>query len=225
LDGYVERQRRCQWPFPSHAFFERLSLHKLHDIEALAVLLAVISDSRDIGMMKSRRRTCFAQESRPSGGIACPLRVDDLEGDCAFEGGISCKIGDSHCSGTEFYRMTVRTNFDFKVSIARWSHHRGLAFRREGKTSQAAQTFPVWAAGYQQPSARDAGFCRLCVALLRCTADRTVFRHCHVVGRSPWVLGDEYPVKIFQLVLDICRIGHRARHLSSQRIAITLTQA
>ena len=119
----------------------------------------------------------------------------------------------------------VRTKFNFKMSIARWSLHRDLAFQREGKTSQTAQTFPVWTAGYQEPTANDAGFCRLCPALLRCPADRTVLGPRHVVGASRWVSGDEYPVKIFQLIVDLCRVGHGARHLSSQRVAITLAQA
>src|SRR4029077_14052831 len=115
-------------PFPPHAFFERLSLNRLHDIEALAILFSVINNSRDIGVMESRRRTCFAQESRPSGRGSYPLRVDDLEGDLAVEDCISCACGDCHCSGTEFYRMTVRTKYNFKASIARRSLHRGLAF-------------------------------------------------------------------------------------------------
>ena len=34
---------------------------------------------------------------------------------------VSVKIGDSHCAGTEFYRMTVPIKFNFEVSIARWS--------------------------------------------------------------------------------------------------------
>ena len=38
-------------------------------------------------------------------------------------------------------------------------------------------------------------------------------------------LRDEDPVKVFQLVLDIYWIGDRARHLSSQRIAMAQTQA
>ena len=225
LDAYFKRQRRRQWTFPSHAFFERLSLHELHDIETVAVLLAIISDLGDIGMMQSRCRTCLAQEPRASGRISCPLRVDDFKGDCAFEDCISRTIRNAHCSGTEFYRIAVRTKFNFKMSIARWSLHRDLAFQREGKTSQTAQTFPVWTAGYQEPTANDAGFCRLCPALLRCPADRTVLGPRHVVGASGWVSGDEYPVKIFQLIVDLCRVGYGACHLSSQRVAITLAQA
>src|SRR5437588_8540006 len=65
LFDYFERLRERHGAIAANPRFERFAFDQLHDIETLTVLLAVMTDARDIRVTDLRGRTRFAQEARP----------------------------------------------------------------------------------------------------------------------------------------------------------------
>jgi hypothetical protein len=68
-----------------------------------------------------RRRTRFAQKTRPGAGILRDLAIDDLEGNKRVQNCIARAVSYGHCSGTELNWKTVSSCLYFKVSVSQCS--------------------------------------------------------------------------------------------------------
>ena len=65
LFNHFECQRERHWTIATNPRFERFAFDQFHDVETFAVLLAVMTDTRDIRMMDLRGCSRFTQEARP----------------------------------------------------------------------------------------------------------------------------------------------------------------
>src|ERR1041384_3826987 len=103
-------------------------------------------------MSNGRRRTRFAQKTRPRAGILRDLAVDDLESNNGIQNCIACTVSDSHRSRTELNRKTVCSSFYFKMGVSQRSRRQSAACRwslrllvisKESKTNETTQAFAV----------------------------------------------------------------------------------
>src|SRR6266567_633133 len=101
----------------SSMMFERFAFDQLHDIETLTVLLAVMTDARDIRMTDLGGRPRFTQETRSDSGHLRDFSVYDFQSDDRIQNRISRAISYRHCSGTELDRKAVCADFHFKVIV------------------------------------------------------------------------------------------------------------
>src|SRR5207237_8269449 len=98
LFDYCERLRERHWPIAANPRFERFAFDQLHDIETLTVLLAVMTDARDIRMADLRGRARFAQEARSDSGHLRDLSVYDFKSDDGIQNRVACPISNRDCS-------------------------------------------------------------------------------------------------------------------------------
>src|SRR4029077_7376252 len=103
--------------FTPDARFERLSLHQFHDIETLAILFSIVTDSRDIRMVNLRSGARFAEETRAHAGIFRRRPVDHFERDRGVQYRIASAVSYCHRSCSQLDRKTVRANFYFEVIV------------------------------------------------------------------------------------------------------------
>ena len=87
LLNHFKSQRKRHWTFATNPGLERFALDQFHDIETLAVLFTVVSDTRDVRMMDLRGCSCLAQEARPYAGNFRNAPVDYLERDNGIQNG------------------------------------------------------------------------------------------------------------------------------------------
>src|SRR5678815_1521685 len=81
LLNHFERQRERYRTFPPHFGLERFALDQLHDVKTLTILLAVMSNARDIRMTDLGGCARFAQETRSDSGHLRDSSVYDFKGD------------------------------------------------------------------------------------------------------------------------------------------------
>ncbi len=117
LFNHFECLRERHGAIAADARFERFAFDQLHDIETLTVLLAVMTDARDIRVADLRGRACFAQEARSRPGILCDSSVDYFKRDGGIQHCVARAISYRHCSGAELDRKAVRADFHFKVIV------------------------------------------------------------------------------------------------------------
>ena len=196
--------------------FERFTMDKLHRIKAFPILLTVMSYSRNVRMMNLRGRAGFAQESRTSSGIFRQLSTDDFEGDRRIENSVASTIRHRHCPGAEYDRVAVRIYFDFEVSITQRTESDFIAFTasldfvvlgEKAKANQATNTFAVRAGMRNRLAAGCANSCA------------------NSLLQEPRRSCGQNPVNVMQLVIDVLRIGNRARHFGPQGVSIRLAQS
>src|SRR5438094_3873537 len=117
LFDYFERQRQRHRTFAPHFGLERFAFDQFHDIETLTVLLAVMTDARDIGMTDLRGRARFAQETRSDSRHLRDLSVYNFKSDHGIQNRVACTISNRDCSRAELNRKTVHSDFDLKVIV------------------------------------------------------------------------------------------------------------
>ena len=118
---HFKRQRQRHRTFAPHFGLERFAFDQFHDIETLAVLFTVVSDTRDIRMTDLRGRARFAQEARSCAGILRDSSVDYFKRDNGIQHCVARAISYRHCSGAELDRKAVRADFHFEVIVLQWS--------------------------------------------------------------------------------------------------------
>ena len=121
LFDYFERQREGYGAIAANPRFERFAFDQLHDIETLTVLLAVMTDARDVRMMDLRSRTRFAQETRSDSGHLRDFLVYDFESDDRIQNRVVRTISDRDYSCAELDRKAVGANLYLKVIVLQWS--------------------------------------------------------------------------------------------------------
>src|SRR5207302_6064163 len=115
-----ERLREGHGPIAANPRFERFAFDQLHDVETLTVLLAVLTDARDIGMTDLRGRARFAQETRSDSRHLRDFSVYDFKSDDGIQNRVACTISNRDCSRAELNRKTVHSDFDLKVIVLQW---------------------------------------------------------------------------------------------------------
>ena len=133
---HFQCQRERHWPIAADPRFERFAFDQLHDIETLAVLFAVMTDTRDIGVTNLGGRARFAQETRAGSGILRRASVDYFKGDDGIQHSVARAISYRHRSGAELNRKAVRADFHFKV----------IVLQRSGCQSSPSLGFLRWLA-------------------------------------------------------------------------------
>src|SRR2546430_7639165 len=98
LFDYFERLRERHGAIAANPRFERFAFDQLHDIETLAVLLAIMTDARDIRMTDLRRCSRFAQETRSDSRHLRDFSVYDLKSDDGIQNRVACTISNRDCS-------------------------------------------------------------------------------------------------------------------------------
>src|SRR6266550_4320833 len=78
--------------------FERFAFDQFHHIETLTVLLAVMTDTRDIRMTDLRGRARFAQETRSDSRHLRDLSVYNFKSDHGIQNRVACTISNRDCS-------------------------------------------------------------------------------------------------------------------------------
>src|SRR6266550_1388976 len=121
LFDYFESDCERQRTFAPHFGFKRFALDQLHDIETLTVLLAVMTDARDVRMTDLRGRARFTQEARSDSGHLRDFLVYDFESDDGIQNRIACTISNRDCSRAELDRKAVGANLYLKVIVLQWS--------------------------------------------------------------------------------------------------------
>jgi len=117
LFNHFERQRERHRTFAPHFGLERFAFDQLHDIETLTVLLAVMTDTRDIRMTDLGGRPRFTQETRSDSGHLRDFSVYDFQSDDGIQNRIVRAISYRHRAGAELDRKTVRPDFNFEVMV------------------------------------------------------------------------------------------------------------
>src|SRR6202030_3107510 len=117
LFDYFERLGERHGPIAANSRFERFAFDQLHDIETLTVLLAVMTNARDIRMTNLRGGARFAQETRSDSGHLRDFSVYDFQSDDGIQNRVTCTISNRDCSRAELNRKTVRTDLDLKVVV------------------------------------------------------------------------------------------------------------
>src|SRR6185437_13968055 len=103
--------------FASDLGLERFAFDQLHDGKTLTVLLAVMTDARDIRMTDLRGRARFAQETRADSGHLRDFSVYDFKSDHGIQNRVACTISNRDCSRAELNWKTVRADFYFEVIV------------------------------------------------------------------------------------------------------------
>ena len=88
---------------------------------SFAILLSIMTHTRDVRMMDLRGCSCLAQEARPNAGNFRNSPVDYLERDDGIQNGVACAISNRDCSGAELNRKTVHSDFHLEVIVLQWS--------------------------------------------------------------------------------------------------------
>src|SRR5438132_7288936 len=96
---------------------KRFALDQFHDIETLTILLAVMTDTRDIRMVNLRSGARFSEETRAHAGISRRRPVDHFERDLGVQYRIASAERYCHRSCSELDRKTIRANFYFEVLL------------------------------------------------------------------------------------------------------------
>src|SRR4029077_18941205 len=78
LLNHFKRQGKRHWTFATNPGLERFALDQFHDVETFAVLLSVMTHTRDVRMMDLRGCSCLAQEARTYAGNSRNSPVDYL---------------------------------------------------------------------------------------------------------------------------------------------------
>src|SRR5436853_1485787 len=120
LLDHFKRQRELHRTFAADLGFERFAFDQLHDIETLTVLLAVMTDARDIGMTDLGGRPRFTQETRSDSGHLRDFSVYDFQSDDRIQNRISRAISYRHCASAELDRKAVRADLHFNVIVLQW---------------------------------------------------------------------------------------------------------
>src|SRR5260370_2113322 len=68
LLNYFQCNGKRHWTFATNPGLERFALDQFHDVETFAVLLSVMTDTRDFRMMDLRGCSCLPQAARPDSG-------------------------------------------------------------------------------------------------------------------------------------------------------------
>src|SRR5207248_4296543 len=98
-----------------------------HHIETLTVLLAVMTDARDIRMTDLRSRARFAQETRSDSGHLRDFSVYDFKSDDGIQNRVARTISNRDCSRAELNRKTVHSDFDLEVIVLQRSRRQSPA--------------------------------------------------------------------------------------------------
>src|SRR6185503_14725112 len=98
LFDYFERERKRQWSIAANARFERFAFDQLHDIKTLAILFAVVSDTRNIRVSDLCGRARFAQKTRSDSGHFRDPSVYDFESDDGIQNRVTRTISNRDCS-------------------------------------------------------------------------------------------------------------------------------
>src|SRR6185437_13331118 len=96
--------------FASDLGLERFAFDQFHDVETLPVLLAVMTDARDIRMTDLRGRARFAQETRSDSGHLRDFSVDYFKSDHGIQNCVACTISNRDCSRAKLNRKTVHSD-------------------------------------------------------------------------------------------------------------------
>src|SRR5262249_826821 len=118
LFNHFQREGERHWPITAHTGFQRFALDQFHGIEALTVLLSVVSHAGDIWMMNVRSCACLAQKTRPRPGILSHASADDLESNNRIQNRIVSAVRYRHRPSTELNRETICAYFHFEVGVA-----------------------------------------------------------------------------------------------------------
>src|SRR5205814_8825970 len=110
LLDHFQCEREGHWSIAANARFERFAFDQLHDIETLAVLLAVMTDARDVRMTDLRGRARFAQETRSDSRHLRDFSVYDFESEDGIQNRNACTIKNRDCSRAELDRKAVGAN-------------------------------------------------------------------------------------------------------------------
>src|SRR5712692_2027139 len=117
LDNF-QRECKRQWTFPPDFGLERFAFDQLHDVEAFAVLLAVMTDPRDVWMMNVRSGAGFTQKARPDTGSLRDFPINHFQRDRRIQNGIARAIRCCHGTGPELNCKSVGTDFHFKMIVS-----------------------------------------------------------------------------------------------------------
>src|SRR3954465_6228699 len=98
LFDYFEPQRERHGAIAANPRLKRFAFDQLHDIETLTVLLAVMTDARDIRMTDLRGRARFAQETRSDSRHLRDFSVYDFKSDDGIQNRVACTISNRDCS-------------------------------------------------------------------------------------------------------------------------------
>ena len=132
-------QRERHWTFATNLGLERFALDQFHDVETFAVLLPVMTHTRDVRVMDLRGCSRLAQEARPYARNFRNVSVDYLERDDGIQNSVARAISDRHCSCAELDRKAVGANFDFEVIVLQWSGRQSTGCFGSSWFSAAAQ--------------------------------------------------------------------------------------
>lgn len=115
-------------------------------------------DGGDVWVMQLRSRSRFAQEARAGGRVFRHAPVDHLERNRPVEHRVTRAIRHRHRTRPELNRLPVRAHSDLEMSVAQRTHGGGARRRARGflvlhESDEATQTFAVWSALCQRPTA------------------------------------------------------------------------
>src|SRR4029077_18204649 len=114
---HFKRQRERHRTFASDLGLERFAFDQFHDVETLTVLLAVMTDARDVRMMNLCSGARFAQETRSDSGHLRDFSVYDFQSDDGVQNRVARAISNRHRAGSELDRKAVGANFYFEVIV------------------------------------------------------------------------------------------------------------
>src|SRR6185295_10367982 len=113
-------ERERHWSIATDLGFERFAFDQLHDVETFAILFAIMTDPRDIGMTDLRGRARFAQEARSNSGHLRHFSVDDFKSDDGIQNRVACTISNRDCSRAKLDWKPVGANLYFEVIVLQW---------------------------------------------------------------------------------------------------------
>ena len=121
LFNYVQHKWERQGSVTAYTRFERFALDQFHRVETLAILFAVICHPSHIWMTNVRRRSRFAQKTRPCARVLRDFAIDNLKSNERVQNCIARAVSYRHRSGTELNRKTVCSGLYFEVRVSQWT--------------------------------------------------------------------------------------------------------
>src|SRR5581483_2591078 len=109
LDGQTEKNFWIEWS-PGDEMFEGFAIEVFHGDECMAILLADVVDSANIGMIQCRSGLRFPLETSQGLGVAGNFVRQKFQSDEAMQTGIFCFVDNAHTAATKLFDDPVVGN-------------------------------------------------------------------------------------------------------------------
>jgi hypothetical protein len=102
-----ERQLNVQSACAFYEILERFALYKLHRVEVILSDAPQVEDRRNIWVTDARRRTGFAEKTKPCRFISEISFTDDFQSHRAAQVNVECLVSDAHCTAAQLEWFSI----------------------------------------------------------------------------------------------------------------------